>query len=352
MLSARLTPAIAGGSVAGIMRDYLAHTLLSLVLLPSAALAGCMGQPAESNAAPATRSRATSVLSTAVPSPSVPSPSVPSPDSAASVSAGEPEDTAACEELAAVLGCMKNKAPAAERAAIEASRKEVLAQLASLGPSAQLACRRALRDKAEVIEKVGCVAGRDSWSDGEGRSYPLGDLKPLADGCAKPRVGLASAPRSRGPLFSWPWVRQTLYAHPAFRVVVSAPKQPGQLELTVVDGEKTLTLFASCWDADTCNRLAAMYRGVVRSSRPVLVCGEIPLEGERLRAFVLPDDGRWLPDENDWMAACARLNACRIAIDASTEGDPGLACQRDPSKFDRSCAQLSSCRDVVACLAR
>lgn len=305
------------------------------------ALAACNGPPVEGSEQVASSAPMTSM--------SAPGVGVAAPTAASS---SEPVDAAACEELSAVLGCMKNKAPAAERAAIEASRKEVLAQLASLGPSAQQACRRALRDKAAVIEKVGCVAGRDSWSDGVGRSYPLGDLKPLADGCSKPRVGLASAPRSRGPLFSWPWVRQTLYAHPAFRVVVSAPTQPGQLELTVVDGEKTLTLFASCWDADTCNRLAAMYRGVVRSSRPVLICGEIPLEGERLRAFVLPDDGRWLPDESDWMAACARLNACRIAVDASTEGDPGLACQRDPSKFDRSCAQLPSCRDVVACLAR
>jgi hypothetical protein len=256
-----------------------------------------------------------------------------------------------CAELGAVLDCLKNKAPASERKAIAQSREEVLSQLGKLGQGAEPACRRALFHKAAVIERVGCAGGRDAWAGAEKRDYPLGELKPLADDCASPWVGLASAPRSEGPLFSWPWVRQTLHAHPVFRGVIAAPTRPNEVELWVIDGDPTLTLFARCWDADTCNRLAAMFQAVIRSSRPTLSCGEVPLGGDRLPAFVLPADGQWLPAADDWVGACARINACRIALDPAIPGNPGLECQRNPAGYDLRCARRPHCREVVGCLA-
>ena len=325
------------------MGDGAELWIAALVLV---ALASCLG-PADEAPDPSSGSALRA---------DVAAPSDPGERDAASPQGATPESSPrvaaeACAELAGVLACMKNKALAAERGAIAASRDEVMAQLAKLGAGAEVACGRALAAKARQIDAVGCAAGRDTWSGAERRSYPMGKLKPLADDCATPWVGLASAPRSNGPLFTWPWVRQTLFAHPGFQVVLEAPRQPAEVQLVVVDGGATLTLFARCWDAETCNRLAATVQAVMRTSRPTLSCGELPLAGERLRAFVLPEDGSWLPAEGDWVGACARINACRIALAPETPGNPGLECQGKPAAFDLGCAQRPACRDVVACLA-
>ena len=59
-----------------------------------------------------------------------------------------------------------------------------------------------------------------------------------------------------------------------------------------------------------------------------------------------------LPAAGDVVAACARLDACKIATDRSTPGDPFVECQKAPSSFKTECARKYPCAEVMACLGK
>lgn len=91
-------------------------------------------------------------------------------------------------------------------------------------------------------------------------------------------------------------------------------------------------------------------RGDVQGGRPLEqpVCDASPAKGKTLPSFLAPSDGSWLPlDPKDVVDRCARIAACMIATDPSTPGDPpgdpGLDCQKAPSKFKLDWATREPC---------
>ncbi len=184
------------------------------------------------------------------------------------------------------------------------------------------------------------------------QTYPLNVVKTVADDCASAKVLLATAPKSVGADYAWNVTRQAMLANQQFRVVQGAPSVPGEVQIVpygYTDG--AFALVASCKDGGTCNRLAAMYKAIVRSSHPQVVCGA-PIQGitSPVGTFRWDTDPQGnLPQSGELQALCARLNACTIATDQSTAGDPFLECQKAPSKFKTDCAKKYPCADVLAC---
>jgi hypothetical protein len=182
--------------------------------------------------------------------------------------------------------------------------------------------------------------------------YSLAAVKTIADNCSSARAILATAPASVGNTYPWNISRQALLANQQLKVVQGAPTAPGQISLaTHTYGASALALVASCADGGTCNQLAAMYKAIVRSSHPQVICGKVPnVSSTPVNSFSWAGSPEGnLPARGDVVAACARLSACMIATDRSTPGDPFLECQRAPSKFKTACATRHPCADVIAC---
>jgi hypothetical protein len=183
--------------------------------------------------------------------------------------------------------------------------------------------------------------------------YPMGDLKPIPSDCARPRVLLTSGPAKLGLEFPWPLAKQVLLAHDSFHVVKSKPSKPGEIFLGTHEVEKIgYGLVAECKDAETCNKLAAMYKGVMRSSTPQPYCGKMGGLSDEPK-----DSGfEWsankkdnLPKDDEVQSQCARVTACMIKADHSIPGDPYLECQKSPVKFKPKCPEKETCSEVLAC---
>jgi hypothetical protein len=138
---------------------------------------------------------------------------------------------------------------------------------------------------------------------------------------------------------------------------VSGPKAaPGQVSLaTHVYNDSAYALVATCNDGGTCNQLAAMYKAIVRTSNPQIVCGKV----QGISASPVGPPFGWnadpkgnLPPESDAVALCARLNACMIATDRATPGDPFVECQKAPHTFKTKCATRYPCAEVLACTGK
>jgi hypothetical protein len=198
----------------------------------------------------------------------------------------------------------------------------------------------------------------------------MGNIKPIVAGCNRPWVILADAPpRKNGPengtRAGWPFIRQALLANLEFRPVgrgqtdcdgvLCFPKAPGQVHFSEYPFKSTesLMLIATCADGTTCERLAAMYKGTIRVSRPQTGCGiNIPAIGAEGTAATLRAPGppeRALPGKRDSMAQCARLGACMTAFDHTVPGDPAIDCMKAPSRFKLQCASLYPCSEVLRC---
>jgi hypothetical protein len=185
--------------------------------------------------------------------------------------------------------------------------------------------------------------------------YPLTDIKTIADNCATPMALLATAPESVGDSYAWAISRQALLANQQFRVTGADPAAPGEVHLATYKYNNAYALIATCKDGGTCNNLAAMYKAIVRSSHPQVICGKMNgLSSSPVGSgFGWAGDPRQnLPSAGDAVAACARLDACQIATDRSTPGDPFLECQKAPAKFKTDCAGRYPCSEVLACMAR
>lgn len=192
-------------------------------------------------------------------------------------------------------------------------------------------------------------ANRDAPLKG---TYPLSGIKPIVDNCASPWVLLASAPKAVGRNYEWPWTRQAIFANKQFKPTVNIPAAPGEVAFSTFQDTKTgsFSLVARCKDGGTCNKLAAMYKVVVKASNPQVSCGAIPASlGREGPAALVPLDGKWLPSSREVPAQCARLAACTFWDDPSLTRDVGIECQKAPASFKLACVQKESCADVVAC---
>ncbi len=189
------------------------------------------------------------------------------------------------------------------------------------------------------------------------QTYPLDGIKTVPDDCPLAKVLLATAPKSVGPDYAWHVTRQALLANQQFKVISGRlPEAPGEIDVIPWGyGENAYALVAFCADGATCNRLAAMYKAIVRSSKPQVLC-KTPIQGISDRpvgTFRWNDDPKAnLPQDGELPALCARLNACMIASDQSTPGDPFLECQKAPSKFKTDCAKRYPCAEVITCMGK
>lgn len=188
------------------------------------------------------------------------------------------------------------------------------------------------------------------------QTYPMDGIKTIPDDCGRPEVLLATAPKSVGPDYQWHVTRQALLANQQFKFISDhPPSNPGEIYIGVWGYNDGYALVANCADGATCNRLAAMYKAIVRSSRPQVLC-KTPIQGisaNQVGTFRWNDDPKAnLPQDGELQALCARLNACMIASDQSTPGDPFLECQKAPAKFKTDCAKRYPCAEVVACMGK
>lgn len=187
--------------------------------------------------------------------------------------------------------------------------------------------------------------------------YPMDGIKTIADECVRPKVVLATVPQSLGKDYPWSIARQALLANQQFRVISGyRPDVLGQISLASWEyGEVSYALVATCADGTTCNRLASMYKAVVRSSDPQVVCAQRirGMSRNPVGTFAWEEDPRAnLPKDGDLVASCARLSACMLTADPSTPGDPYLECQKAPANFKTDCAKRYPCSEVLACLGK
>lgn len=188
------------------------------------------------------------------------------------------------------------------------------------------------------------------------KGYPRDGIRAIPDNCASPVVLLATAPASVGDNYAWQISRQAFLANQQFRVTDGPPAVPGQVQLaTYKYNDSAYALVGKCNDGGTCNDVAAMYKAIVRSSHPQVACGKMNgLSASPVgRGFGWSADARQnLPAASDTIGKCARLNACMIATDRATPGDPFLECQKAPSTFKLECATRYPCSEVLACTGR
>jgi hypothetical protein len=190
--------------------------------------------------------------------------------------------------------------------------------------------------------------------------YPLTAIKAMPDNCSKAHVLMTTAPVNEKNHYPWTWTRQAVIVHPEFKAGSGTqPKAPGEILFEMYDygnDGKSKALIAHCADGGTCNRLAAMYKAVVPSSHPSPMCGEIPnLKGSPV-IVPIPQPGLGneddMPSAGDTVALCARLSVCMIHSNPSTPGDPGIECQKAPSKFKTQCALKKPCSAVMECVGK
>ena len=249
-----------------------------------------------------------------------------------------------------VAGCNKDKeaAPAAALITVKPAPAATAHALTAEPSQAPAAPATAAAAAPSAPEPAHAAAARTT-------GYDLAAIKTIPDNCASPSVILATAPMSVGANYPWSVTRQALLANQQFRVVGAAPSTMGEVHLaTHAMGASAYALVATCHDGKTCNELGAMYKAIVRTSSPQLYCGKVPsLGGEPVGQFswaATPQEN--LPAATDKVASCARLDACMIATDRSTPGDPFVECQKAPHKFRTECAAKYPCAEVMACLAK
>jgi hypothetical protein len=160
-----------------------------------------------------------------------------------------------------------------------------------------------------------------------------------------------------GESYGWQISRQAFLANQQFKIVSGQPSAAGEVHLSSYHynpfGTAVFALVASCSDGATCNQVAAMYKSVVRSSTPQVVCGPASgikgISGDAISVSWGADPKDNMPPAGDREADCARLNACWTTYRPDTPGDPFLDCQGGKAKFDLACASRYPCSEVLSC---
>lgn len=186
----------------------------------------------------------------------------------------------------------------------------------------------------------------------EQQSYPMGNIKLIPDNCSNAHAILANAPASLGIDYGWSYSKQAMLANQQFKTASSATS-PGQVSFAVHEVGAAMALVATCGDGSTCNRLAAMYKAVVKSSNPQVLCGALPATfgvAKKQITMISGNPASNVPVASDIIGMCARLAACTIATKPDTTDDVGIACQKAPTSFKTACATRYPCAEVMACL--
>jgi hypothetical protein len=226
----------------------------------------------------------------------------------------------------------------------------------SISAAVALCALLAMGCKGSEDGKPGGANESADLESGKPKGYELSAIKSIPDNCSTPWVVLATAPKSVGESYPWNISRQALLANQQFKVVSGPPSAPGQIALATHSyNDSAYALVATCKDGGTCNQVAAMYKTIVRSSHPQIACGKI----QGVSSSPVGPPFNWgaepkanLPAEGDAVALCARLNACMIATDRATPGDPFVECQKAPHKFKTKCATRYPCAEVLACTGK
>ena len=175
----------------------------------------------------------------------------------------------------------------------------------------------------------------------EQQSYSMDGIKTIPDNCSNAHVILANAPASVGKDYPWVWSKQALLANQQFKTVSGAATAPGQVSFAAHQADASMAeawvLLATCGDGSTCNRLASMYKAVVKSSNPTVFCGPVPANlGSPKKQVDLLAGGPEanVPQKGDTIGLCARIGACTVASKPDTKDDVGIQCQKalDPKR--------------------
>lgn len=250
-----------------------------------------------------------------------------------------------------VTSCGKTSAPAPTRE--------------ELTPSPSVSQRPGLRGAPSSATAAAKVS---SAPDAAPQAFAL-----LPEDCKEPRVAAANAPLSAltRPGWNWPWVTQTLLAYetrfvfeaseiaPARRVTLhqrelkAQAKAPGRAEL-----------IAACQTPGTCNELAKVLRDSIPGNQATPYCAAQPEPNPGLLlmwGMLLPplpmswlhggSQGDVIAGEPDVEKACVRWAVCSHQQDSARPVDAGLACLKDPNRYqrERRCASGASCFDVAQC---
>ncbi len=189
------------------------------------------------------------------------------------------------------------------------------------------------------------------------QSYSMGSIKTIADGCTNANAIMVTAPESVGADYEWKYSRQAMLANQQYKVVADAPSIRGEVGFEVRQMDASMSnayvLVAHCADGLTCNHLAAMYKSIVKSSNPQVVCGDLGANAGRfVKKIHLLGGGPQanLPQASDTISKCARIAACTIADDTSTTEDVGISCQKAPTSYKLDCATRYPCAEVLSCM--
>jgi len=214
----------------------------------------------------------------------------------------------------------------------------------------------------EPSKRVEEKAPAGAVTDPSQQTYPEDGIQKIADSCANAFAVAATAPNTVGPDYEWTWTRQALLANQQFKVVNGKPKARGEVSFELHQASAKLNnsfvLLAQCADGLTCNKLAAMLKGVVQGAPAQPACGTLPMDlgPATLKKPVLPAAdfaSNTLPNEKDTVGTCARLQACTVAMDPPAKAgkeNVGLECQKAPSNFKTQCARKFPCVEVTKCL--
>lgn len=199
-------------------------------------------------------------------------------------------------------------------------------------------------------------------------AFPL-----LADNCRQPRVAAANAPLSAlaRPGWNWPWVTQTLLAHET-RFVFEPAQIAATRRVTLHQRELKAQakvagraeLIAACETPGTCNELAKVLRDSIPGNQATPYCATQPEPEPGLPlawSTLLPplpvswlqggSSGDVVAGDPDVDKACVRWAVCSHQQDPARPVDAGLACLKDPNRYqrERRCASGASCFDVAQC---
>lgn len=186
--------------------------------------------------------------------------------------------------------------------------------------------------------------------------YPLGVINAVAENCRSASVMLAAVPTNVAQKddFAWSFAIQALYAHSQFKLTPRARlSAKGQVAFEDVAVNASATgLIAYCHDGATCSQLAAMYKATVPSSKPEVYCGKTWEAGQPSNGLTNELSLRAIAKkklEDGASSMCARIGVCTKHQDPGTEGDPGVECQRAPTKYKYQCAKKDTCESVIEC---
>ncbi len=189
--------------------------------------------------------------------------------------------------------------------------------------------------------------------------YALDGIRQIPLNCKFPSVILTAVTQQAfdSKDFEWNFAKQVYVANPQFKPSFEQ-LEPGANKVLFRAHEhkptKGMALVASCNSAETCMQVAAVYKIVVPTSRPEVMCGGTEnLLGMGTDSIVVrgfpPED---LPKKENVVQQCVRLAACQARRDGKLEGDPAIDCQKKPSKFALRCSFKETCDGVMSCVEK